>query len=381
MNLDTAIDYVTANKQTDLVNERGADTVAEDNTAQLQKSEFFSKLKPKQIVVSGGDMDLVEEEKIGGAFYLPVKKDVPSTWTAVLEALQNLPDCDVNLEEQEQFNAYGLQYFHDTFMLARTRLCKLEGEEGNFLEIHKLEGDGFVFADHFKKNLTEQIGEFVEDVDSVAPVQSENVKNPSLNYLDLSDETSATDMIQHWLQTLKPKGGVKYDHMQIYETLSCLGWNVNEEANFKALVDYGDYIVAPILEILRHEDTNHVPTAYFGAMCINKFVEEDAVPEAAKTWNSVFMLVEAMEKFCLQERREKAKNVAEMQVTRSREVLRLLISILEKFVPTVKGELNEQLPAKVESVLEALAETLQKETIDSLRSTLLPEAEEEVQAA
>jgi len=381
MNLDTAIDYVTANKQTDLVNERGADTVAEDNTAQLQKSEFFSKLKPKQIVVSGGDMDLVEEEKIGGAFYLPVKKDVPSTWTAVLEALQNLPDCDVNLEEQEQFNAYGLQYFHDTFMLARTRLCKLEGEEGNFLEIHKLEGDGFVFADHFKKNLTEQIGEFVEDVDSVAPVQSENVKNPSLNYLDLSDETSATDMIQHWLQTLKPKGGVKYDHMQIYETLSSLGWNVNEEANFKALVDYGDYIVAPILEILRHEDTNHVPTAYFGAMCINKFVEEDAVPEAAKTWNSVFMLVEAMEKFCLQERREKAKNVAEMQVTRSREVLRLLISILEKFVPTVKGELNEQLPAKVESVLEALAETLQKETIDSLRSTLLPEAEEEVQAA
>jgi len=381
MNLDTAIDYVTANKQTDLVNERGADTVAEDNTAQLQKSEFFSKLKPKQIVVSGGDMDLVEEEKIGGAFYLPVKKDVPSTWTAVLEALQSLPDCDVNLEEQEQFNAYGLQYFHDTFMLARTRLCKLEGEEGNFLEIHKLQGDGFVFADHFKKNLTEQIGEFVEDVDSVAPVQSENVKNPSLNYLDLSDETSATDMIQHWLQTLKPKGGVKYDHMQIYETLSCLGWNVNEEANFKALVDYSDYIVAPILEILRHEDTNHVPTAYFGAMCINKFVEEDAVPEAAKTWNSVFMLVEAMEKFCLQERREKAKNVAEMQVTRSREVLRLLISILEKFVPTVKGELNEQLPAKVGSVLEALAETLQKETIDSLRSTLLPEAEEEVQAA
>jgi len=381
MNLDTAIDYVTANKQTDLVNERGADTVAEDNTAQLQKSEFFSKLKPKQIVVSGGDMDLVEEEKIGGAFYLPVKKSVPETWTAVLEALQSLRDCDVNLEEQEQFNAYGLQYFHDTFMLARTRLCKLEGEEGNFLEIHKLEGDGFVFADHFKKNLTEQIGEFVEDVDSVAPVQSENVKNPSLNYLDLSDETSATDMIQHWLQTLKPKGGVKYDHMQIYETLSCLGWNVNDEANFKALVDYSDYIVAPILEILRHEDTNHVPTAYFGAMCINKFVEQDAVPEAAKTWNSVFMLVEAMEKFCLQERREKAKNVAEMQVTRSREVLRLLISILEKFVPTVKGELNEQLPAKVESVLEALAETLQKETIDSLRSTLLPEAEEEVQAA
>jgi len=381
MNLDTAIDYVTANKQTDLVNERGADTVPEDNTAQLQKQEFFSKLKPKLIDVQKGDSDLVEEEKIGGAFYLPVKKDVAPTWTAVLEALQSLPDCDVNLEEQEHFNAYGLQYFHDTFMLARTRLCKLEGEEGNFLEIHRLEGDGFVFADHFKKNLTEKIGEFVEDVDSVAPVQSENVKNPSLNYLDLSDENIATDMIQHWLQTLKPKGGVKYDHMQIYETLSCLGWNVNDQANFQALTDYSDYIVAPILEILRHEDTTHVPTAYFGAMCINKFVQENAVPEEAKTWNSVFMLVEAMEKFCIQESREKAKNIAEMQVTRSREVLRLLISILEKFVPTVKGELNEQLPAKVESVLGALGETLQKETIDSLRSTLLPEAEEEVQAA
>merc|ERR1719173_168376 len=49
-------------------------------------------------------------------------------------------------------------------MLARTRIVKLEGEEGEFLEIHKLEGDGFVFADQFKKNLVQKIGDKVEDV-------------------------------------------------------------------------------------------------------------------------------------------------------------------------------------------------------------------------
>jgi len=64
-------------------------------------------------------------------------------------------------------------------MLARTRIVKLEGEdaEKSFLEIHKLEGDGFVFADQFKKNLVQKIGDKVEDVD---PVASENVKEPSL---------------------------------------------------------------------------------------------------------------------------------------------------------------------------------------------------------
>lgn len=304
-----------------------------------------------------------------------------NTWQATVEALQSMENCDINLEEASDYTAFGLQYYHDSFTLARTRIVKLEGEEGEFLEIHKLEGDGFVFADQFKKNLVEKIGDKVQDVDSFDPVPSENVKEPSLNYLDLSDEAIAMDMIQHWLSTLRPKAGVKYDHRQIYETLSCLGWNINEEANFKVLEDYSDHIVGPVLEILRHPETNYVPAAYFGAMCIDKFVQEDAVPEDVKTWNSVFMLVEAMEKFCLTEIDPKERNVGDFQVTKSREVLRLLTSILMKFAPTVSGDKLDALPAKAETVFKVLEEEFKDNTVSDLRTVLGLSSEEEVQAA
>lgn len=375
---DKALDFGMANKQE--TNHRGAAS-AEEDQAKIQSADFFTKLKPKTIEVNDDGSTMPEQEKIGGAFYLGVKDTMVNTWQATVEALQSMENCDINLEEASDYTAFGLQYYHDSFTLARTRIVKLEGEEGEFLEIHKLEGDGFVFADQFKKNLVEKIGDKVQDVDSFDPVPSENVKEPSLNYLDLSDENIAMDMIQHWLSSLKPKAGVKYDHRQIYETLSCLGWNINEEANFKVLEDWSDHIVGPVLEILRHPETNYVPAAYFGAMCIDKFVQEDAVPEDVKTWNSVFMLVEAMEKFCLTEIDPKERNVGDFQVTKSREVLRLLTSILMKFAPTVSGDKLDALPAKAESVFKVLEEEFKDNTVSDLRTVLGLSSEEEVQAA
>lgn len=375
---DKALDFGMANKQE--TNHRGAAS-AEEDQAKIQSADFFTKLKPKTIEVNDDGSTMPEQEKIGGAFYLGVKDTMVNTWQATIEALQSMENCDINLEEASDYTAFGLQYYHDSFTLARTRIVKLEGEEGEFLEIHKLEGDGFVFADQFKKNLVEKIGDKVQDVDSFDPVPSENVKEPSLNYLDLSDEAIAMDMIQHWLSTLRPKAGVKYDHRQIYETLSCLGWNINEEANFKVLEDYSDHIVGPVLEILRHPETNYVPAAYFGAMCIDKFVQEDAVPEDVKTWNSVFMLVEAMEKFCLTEIDPKERNVGDFQVTKSREVLRLLTSILMKFAPTVSGDKLDALPAKAETVFKVLEEEFKDNTVSDLRTVLGLSSEEEVQAA
>jgi len=381
--LDTAIAFHSANKQTDLTNSRGAHAEAEESKgADLQKNKFFSKFQNKEASVGKiPDNALAEEEKIGGAFYLPVQKDLGETWEAVIDALQSMEDCDINLTEQEKFNAYGLQYFHDTFMLARTRLCKVEGEKGNFLEIHRLEGDGFVFADQFKPSLVQKIGDCVKDVETVEPIPSENATDNFLNYLDLSDEIIAGDMIQHWLSTLKPKGGVKYDQRAIYETMSSLGWNCGEESNFKVLEDYSDYIVAPVLEILRHPETTHVPTAYFGALCIDKFVQGDAVPENVKTWNSVFMLVEAMEKFCTVQKDSKEKSIADFQVTQSRQVLDRLVSILTKFAPSCTGDRPNAFAKKVETVLSALEKELLPETLGSLRNVLNPSEEEDVQAA
>jgi len=237
----------------------------------------------------------------------------------------------------------------------------------------------FVFSDTFKKNLVEKIGDYVEDVEAAEPQPLENEKDGYLNFLDLSDDAIATDMIQHWLSTLKPKGGVNYDQREVFQTLSSLGWNCNDENNLKTLADYNDHIVGPILEILRHPEMKHVPTGYFGAMCVDRFVQADAIPKDIKSWASIFMLVEAMEKYCLPEDPKRVKNIDEMQVTRSGEVLKLLISILTKLSPEATGEQPAGLAEKVEAVLGGLSQVLGEKSIANLRS--LFEVEEEVQAA
>jgi len=378
MDLDAAIAYKGVIK-TDS-NKRGAARGVDADRGkqeEVQNNQFLGKFKAESFVVDNNDLDIREVQQLAPAYYLPLKKEAGETWQAVLEALHSLEECDVSVSDK--YNAYGLQYYHNTYMLARTRLCKLEGkEDGKFLEIHRLEGDGFVFSDTFKKNLVEKIGDYVQDVEAAEPQALENEKDEFLNFLDLSDDSIANDMIQHWLSTLKPKGGVQYDNRQIFETLSSLGWNCNDENNLKALAEYNDHIVGPVLEILRHPDLTHVPTAYFGAMCIDRFVQAGAVPKDMKSWASVLMIVEAMDKFCTPEQDE-AKNIADLQVRRSREVLRLFISTLNKLAPEATGEQPKELAAKVEKVLGGLGNILEEETIKNLRNLFA--AEEEVQAA
>jgi len=378
MDLDAAIAFKGANKQQH--NERGAAAKGAENNAadQFQQNELYSKFKAESFVVDNNDANLREVQQLAPAFYLPLKQEAGETWKAVLEALHSLKECDVSVADK--YSAYGLQYHHDKFMLARTQICKIEGKgDDKFLEIHRLEGDGFVFSDNFKKNLVDQIGEYVQDVEAAEPQPLENEKDGFLNFLDLSDDAIAADMIQHWLATLKPKGGVKYNQGEVFQTLSSLGWNCNEENNLKTLADYNDHIVGPVMEILRHPEMTHVPTGYFGAMCIDRFVQADAIPKDMKTWASVLMLVEAMEKYCLPEDPKRVKNIDEMQVTRSGEVLRLLISILTKLAPEATGEQPDALAGKVETVLSGLSEVLEEKSITNLRG--LFEAEEEVQAA
>jgi len=374
MDLDKAIAFKGAINQDS--NKRGAahKGVERGVAQEVQNNQLYSKFKAESFVVDNNDEDIREVQQLAPAYYLPLKQEAGETWKAVLEALHSLKECDVSVSDK--YNAFGLQYYHNTFMLARTRLCKLEGKgDGKFLEIHRLEGDGFVFSDTFKKNLVEKIGDYVQDVEAAEPQALENEKDDFLNYLDLSDDAIAADMIQHWLSTLKPKGGVKYDNRQVYETLSSLGWNCNDENNLKALADYNDHILGPILEILRHPDMKHVPTAYFGAMCIDRFVQGDAIPKDIKSWTSILMLVEAMEKFCVPEDAKRVKNIDELQVTRSGEVLKLFISILTKLAPQATGEQPEGLAAKVETVLSGLTNVLEEESINNLKNLFTAEEE------
>jgi len=378
MSLDAAIAFKGALKQEH--NSRGAKSNEAESGPkdQFKVNDFYSKFKQQSFAAVNDAANLREVQQLAPAFYLPLKQKETETWNAVIEALCSLEDCDVSISDN--FSAYGLQYHHDKFMLARTQICKIEGKgDDQFLEIHRLEGDGFVFSDTFKKNLVEKIEDYVTDVEAAEPQPLENEKDGFLNYLDLSDDAIAADMIQHWLSTLKPKGGVKYNAGEVFQTLSSLGWNCNDENNLKTLTEYNDHIVGPIMEILRHPEMTHVPTGYFGAMCIDRFVQADAIPKDMKTWASVFMLVEAMEKYCVPEDPNRVKNIDEMQVTRSGEVLRLLISILTKLTQEATGEQPDGLAGKVETVLSGLSEVLEEKSITNLRG--LFEAEEEVQAA
>jgi len=379
MDLEKAIAFKGAIHQDS--NKRGAATRAvRDSGAEkeVENNQLYSKFKAESFVVDNNDADIREIQQHAASFYLPLKQGAGETWKAVLEALHSLNECDVSVSDK--YNAFGLQYYHNTFMLARTRLCKIEGKgDDKFLEIHRLEGDGFVFSDTFKKNLVEKIDDYVVDVEAAVPQDLEHEKDEFLSFLDLTDETIAADMIQHWLLSLKPKGGVKYDNREIFETLSSLGWNSNDEKNLKALAEYNDHIVGPIMEILRHPDMQHVPTARFGAMCIDRFVQGDAIPKDIKNWASILMIVEAMEKFCVPEDPKRVKNIDELQVTRSGEVLKLCISILTKLAPEATGEQPAELAAKVDTVLSGLNNILEEESINNLRGLFA--AEEEVQAA
>jgi len=371
--LDKAITKAAANKQE--YNKRGAEDTTRnaEQPKELESNQVFSKLQQKSAVQNAGDVQLGEEERIGGAFYLPLKADLGATWTALVDALEQMEDCDINIQNDQSYIAFGLQYFRDTFMLARTKLCKLEGEQGNFLEICKLQGDGFVFADEFKKNLTSKLGDYVEDVEVVEPVESENKMNPQLNFLDLSNQDVAGEMIQLWLGALKPAGGVKYDQQRIYEAVCSLGWNCNDENNFKVLAEYSEHIGAPLLEILRHEETTFLPTAYFASMCLNKFVAGDAIEDELKTWKSVQMLVESLEKFTLS---TKEAGLADLQVTQSRGVEKLISSILIKLAPMCKDEKTDQIAGKIEAVLNKLPSVS-----NQLREALGVKEEEEVQSS
>lgn len=319
--------------------DRGVDVTSDNNSFQAkQRREEASQ-----------DNDVVILEPVAGAYYLPLLADKTETWEKVKEAMNNLEKFDVQISDEEHFTAHGVQYFRDTFMLARTGLCQLEGKpDTNFLELRRLEGDGFVFADQFKKQLVSSLGGVVSDVPEFEPVAAEETVDPSLQYLDFSDEDGAAQIITMWLDNLRPGAGIQYDQKKIFESISALAWNCTNPDNFKVLAEYGDDIVDSVLEVMRHEETKFLPTVYFAALCLNTFVKNDALAESQKVWGTVVSICETMDLWCLPSETE----MAGQQVTRSTEVTSLLFDALKNF-GTI---LDERSP----KVTEAVANTFSK---------------------
>lgn len=338
---------VTKDKSNDrsVTADRGA-----TKSLEIEPQSSFHGKQPQKMAQQSQDCPVQMVEQVAGAYYLPVQIPVKEAWEKIVDAMKAVEQLDLNSSpEEDEYSAFGLKYFRDSFMLARTKLCQVEGRgDQAFLELKKLEGDGFVFSDEFKKQLVANLEGVCEDIQETAPVQSEEAIEPKLQYLDFSDDASANDVITLWLNDLRPSGGVKYDQTRIFEALSALAWNGTDPDNFAVLSEYADDIVDPVLQILNHECTTYLPTVYFGALCLNKFIAGDALPEELKTWETAATLCSLMQRWCLE---NGGAEFASQQVTRSREVLRLLFDALNTLAPTLNSERSDK-------VTEVLSKTI-----------------------
>jgi len=289
------------------------------------------------------------QTQVGGAYYLPITKPAEAVIEAVISSWQNLAQTDFSANKAE-YVAHGVLYNNEKYMLARTKLCKLDNEDPEekiYLEINKLEGDGFVFADSFKKSFVEPLvkGAYVEDTAEVAPLQAEEEIDGDLRFLDFSaDADSAQNLMQQLLQNLKPGGGVAYDAKKIFESVSTLGHNATESKNLEYFAAFQEHIVTSVLEILRHDDLNFLPTVYFGSKLINTFLASEFDKDLV-TWATFNNIVDGMKKHCIS---PASPTYASQQVMRSRQSYDIMMDSLNKLSKMLAGiPLEDDLKKKI----------------------------------
>lgn len=345
-------------KKTQQQSEHRAYGDAEEDVATLNEDQGAT--YAKQAAQEGDNpVDIMPVQPVGGAFYLPVKKDPAALWKALQQAWKDMQDTDSTVNEAE-YAVHGIQYNDDKFMLARTKLVELEDKDGTFLELNKMEGDGFLFADTFKPAMVEALKEFVDDVAREAVEAAEEAAD--MKFLDFSaDEDSAMLMMQKLLEALKPKQGMAYDHRLIFDTVSTLGHNIRTESNMQFLLPYQTHIVGPVLEILRHAETTFIPTVFFGSKLILTFLESDELDDDLKTWENVVMLAEAIAKHSLGYESQEDQGFAQagLQVTKSRQAKTTLRAAIHTLVP----KLGDASPTdKQRKTLEGIFSQMDEET-------------------
>jgi len=307
-----------------------------------------------------------ETNQLGGAFYLELLKSPSETFEELKLALEAMKDTDYSVSEQD-WAAHGIVYSDDKWMMARSQIVQLESDErnGTFLELNKLEGDGFVFADLFKTNLAKALAGTVKD-DQV--MEAEVVEEDSdYRYLDFgADEDSAAILMNQFLNDLKPTEGLAkgYDQQKIFTAVSSLGHNVHENFNF--INGFQEPIVEGVLEILRFEETNFLPTVYFGSKLISAFLEGDKLDSDLKKWKNVEMLVDALKKHCVGgEAIDNEMGTAGRQVTKSRQSMKILADAICKFAALCeKSELTPKMKDSFTKVFEQVSD-------EDLKSNLL----------
>lgn len=318
------------------------------------------------------------EQAAAGAFYLPVKdaENLKQTWNAVMDTLDALPNVDFAQQGNEACS-HAMLYHKDQFMMARTQLCKLEKEY--FVELRKVMGDGFMFQDLFKVQMESGLESVCNPVKLEEAAALEEVHEKNLAFLDLSDDTTAYPMIEKWLTSFKPEKGVEYDQTVVYESLSTLGWNLNSEENFEKLAQYVDDIVTPVLDIIRVEETTHLPTGYFAAVVLSKFYSKPgALPDNLKTWDTVKSVKDSITKWSTPN-----KKAVHKELTSSRQTVMLLLQVLESLGNCMEGAPDAALAKQLETLLSGL-KSVSNDRLTAVAKALnvtAPRSEEEIASA
>lgn len=290
------------------------------------------------------------QTKIGGAFYLPINKSPEEVFGAVVESWEALNSSDFSANADD-FEAHGFMYVKEKFTLARTKLTMLDEDPQVYLEINKMEGDGFTFADQFKIQFTEPLlsAGLVEDVPQFEPVQAEEDIDDDIQYLDFNaDVDEANQLMQRYLTNLKPGGGVAYDNKNIFEAVSILGFNSQKAENLEYLRDFQDHIVSSTLEVLRLEDMNFIPTVYYGSKLINTFLQDpENFDEDLVAWSTFLSLVDAMKKHCFGLDASEPE-LADEQVMQSRQSYTIMMDSLKRLSNLLQEtELTDDVKEKI----------------------------------
>lgn len=298
-----------------------------------------------------------QTEQLAGAYYMKVlnPSDLSATWEVVEKALESLSDTDFAPVEGEH-SAHSIMYYQDSYALTRSRLCQLDNTVGDdcFLELQKLGGNGFIFQDQFVVGLESKLEGFEPVKQLEKPHDLEEATTSNLAFLDLSDETTGYPMIEKWLTALQPKKGVQYDQMVVYEALSGLAWNLQDEDNFKVLVEYKDDIVAHVLDILRVEETTSVPTGYFAAKVLEQFFSlQTSVPDKLKNWETVLSIQESVDKWS-----SPNKKAVHQELTSSRGVVTILLGVLRNAAAMASDSPDADATAKADTFVRSLGERM-----------------------
>jgi len=337
--------------------------------------------KDAEVLREGPAMDRVVnlEDRSKACIYIPCKLASPQeVWSRVVSAIQSMDTSDFNEVEQAgdepSYDLFSMKYLYDSFVLARTRLVRLEMEgdgEQIFIELRKLEGDGFAFTDDFQRHLEKELEEITEDDERPKP----QAKDDQDLYLDLTGE--GDEIISNWMKNLRPQSdtkgtGLVYNEIETYKAMSALGWNLTSPENFEFLAgNHKEDILGVSINILGA--TSHLPTAYFSALTLSEFAKAG---ELDATWDTVKLLCEAS----LHWSEETNTKFAGMQISRSREVGRLLTSVLMSLGPRCPTEGREKAAPTIEAFCSKVEELQQTSSdyngtnVEELRSSLSAEA-------